>query len=104
MTPTVRMLDRTSTRPRAAPGRGGAPRVPGHLYTALRRQGLGWRPQTATPKQISFLISLGARNKLTFQELQRIAQERFPAEDLYRLSKQQASEMIDSLKPEPARR
>jgi hypothetical protein len=58
----------------------------------------------ATPKQISFLVSLGARNKLTFADLQRIAQERFQAEDLYRLSKQQASEMIDSLKPKPSRR
>ena len=57
----------------------------------------------ATPKQISFLVSLGARNKLTFANLQKIAQERFQAEDLYRLSKQQASEMIDSLKPDVAR-
>ena len=58
----------------------------------------------ATPKQISFLVSLGARNKLTFADLQKIAQERFAAEDLYRLSKQQASELIDGLKPEAARR
>ena len=58
----------------------------------------------ATPKQISFLVSLGARNKLTFADLQKIAQERFQAEDVYRLSKQQASEMIDELKPETSRR
>ena len=57
----------------------------------------------ATPKQISFLVSLGARNKLTFADLQKIAQERFKAEDLYRLSKQQASELIDSLKPTQGR-
>ena len=58
----------------------------------------------ATPKQISFLVSLGARNKITFADLQKIAQERFAAEDLYRLSKSQASELIDSLKPETSRR
>ena len=68
---------------------------------AEQRQG---NSQTATPKQISFLVSLGARNKLTFADLQQIAQERFAAEDLYRLSKQQASEMIDSLKPETSHR
>jgi len=53
----------------------------------------------ATPKQISFLVSLGARNKITFADLQKIAQERFAAEDLYRLSKQEASALIDELKP-----
>ena len=66
-----------------------------------QRQG---NSQTASTKQVSYIVSLGARNKLTFADLQKIAQERFAAEDLYRLSKQQASEMIDSLKPEPSRR
>jgi hypothetical protein len=58
----------------------------------------------ATPKQISFLVSLGSRNKLTFADLQKIAQERFAAEDLYRLDKSQASQLIDELKPEPSHR
>ena len=62
------------------------------------------RNGVATPKQISFLVSLGARNKITFADLQKIAQERFAAEDIYRISKQQASELIDSLKPETSRR
>jgi hypothetical protein len=53
----------------------------------------------ATPKQISFLVSLGARNKITFADLQRIAQERFQAEDVYQLTKQAASQLIDELKP-----
>ena len=54
---------------------------------------------TATPKQVSFLISLGARNKLTFADLQRIAQERFQVGDLYSLPKQAASQLIDEMKP-----
>ena len=37
--------------------------------TPERRQGNG--QGVATPKQISFLVSLGARNKLTFADLQR---------------------------------
>lgn len=61
------------------------------------RQGNG--QNTATPKQVSFLISLGARNKLTFADLSAVAKERFEAEDLYQLSKQAASQMIDELKP-----
>ena len=60
--------------------------------------------QTATPKQVSFLISLGARNKLTFADLQRIAQERFQVADLYRLPKQAASQLIDEMKPAGSRR
>ena len=66
-----------------------------------QRQG---NSQTASPKQVSYIVSLGARNKITFADLQKIAQERFAAEDLYRLSKSQASELIDSLKPETSRR
>ena len=54
---------------------------------------------TASPKQVSFLISLGARNKLTFADLQRIAQERFQVADLYQLPKQAASQLIDEMKP-----
>ena len=55
--------------------------------------------QTATPKQVSFLIALGARNKLTYADLVRVAQERFQVPDLYQLTKQAASQMIDELKP-----
>jgi hypothetical protein len=91
------------------------PRRNGNNQPAAQASGLFNRPNNppeqrgnsqgvATPKQISFLVSLGARNKLTFADLQRIAQERFAAEDLYRLSKSQASELIDSLKPESSRR
>jgi hypothetical protein len=58
----------------------------------------------ATPKQISFLVSLGARNKLTFADLQRIAQERFQAADVYQLTRRDASTLIDELKPEAPRR
>ena len=60
--------------------------------------------QQATPKQISFLVSLGAKNKLTVADLQRIAQERFAAEDLYRLDKVQASQLIDEMKPAGSQR
>ena len=56
-------------------------------------------PQTATSKQVNYLISLGARNKLDFPTLQRIARERFQVEDLYRLTKGQASQLIDEMKP-----
>jgi hypothetical protein len=91
------------------------PRRNGNNQPAAQASGLFGRPNhppeprqgnssVATPKQISFLVSLGARNKLTFADLQKIAQERFAAEDLYRLSKSQASELIDSLKPETSRR
>ena len=58
----------------------------------------------ATPKQVSSLISLGARNKLTYADLVQVAQERFKAEDLYQLSKQDASQMIDELKLESSPR
>ena len=61
--------------------------------------GNGPGSSVASPKQLSYLISLGARNKLTFAELQRIAQERFACEDLYRLNRAQASQLIDELKP-----
>lgn len=56
--------------------------------------------QTASPKQISFLVSLGARNRMTFADLQRMAQERFRVEDLYQLDRSAASALIDELKGE----
>ena len=58
----------------------------------------------ATPKQVSFLISLGARSKLSYADLVQVAQERFKAEDLYQLSSLDASVMIDELKPETSHR
>ena len=58
----------------------------------------------ATPKQVSFLISLGARSKLTYADLVQVAQDRFKAEDLYQLSKLDASQMIDELKPVASQR
>jgi len=64
-----------------------------------RRNG-GNGSQVATPKQISFLVSLGARNKLTFADLQRMAQERFQVADLYQLTKGDASALIDEMKGE----
>ncbi len=60
--------------------------------------------RTASPKQISFLVSLGARNRLTFADLQRMAEERFRVADLYQLTKGDASALIDELKGEGARR
>jgi len=60
--------------------------------------------QTASPKQISFLVSLGARNRMTFADLQRMAQERFRVEDLYQLDRSAASALIDELKGDGARR
>ncbi len=60
--------------------------------------------QTASPKQISYLVSLGARNRITFADLQRMAQERFQVVDLYQLDKQAASQLIDELKPNGAGR
>ena len=56
----------------------------------------------ATPKQVSYLISLGARNKLTYADLVRIGRERYKAEDLYQLAKQDASALIDELKDDRA--
>jgi DNA-binding MarR family transcriptional regulator len=53
---------------------------------------------------VSYLVSLGAKARMTFADLQRMAQERFLAEDLYQLSKADASQMIDELKPETSRR
>jgi len=60
--------------------------------------------QTASPKQISFLVSLGARNRMTFADLQRMAQDRFRVEDLYQLDRSAASALIDELKGEGVRR
>lgn len=66
--------------------------------------GSGNGGRTASPKQISFLVSLGARNRLTFADLQRMAEERFRVADLYQLTKGDASALIDELKGEGARR
>jgi len=64
-----------------------------------KRSPNGNRQGVATPKQVSYLISLGTRSKLTYADLVQVAQERFKAEDLYQLSKQDASQMIDELMP-----
>jgi len=69
-----------------------------------RGNGAGNGCRTASPKQISFLVSLGARNRLTFADLQRMAEERFRVADLYQLTKGDASPLIDELKGEGARR
>ena len=69
-----------------------------------RGNGGGNGGRTASPKQISFLVSLGARNRLTFADLQRMAEERFRVDDLYQLTKGDASALIDELKGEGARR
>lgn len=71
---------------------------------APRGNGGGNGGRTASPKQVSFLVSLGARNKLTFADLQRMAEERFRVADLYQLTKGDASALIDELKGEGARR
>jgi antitoxin component of MazEF toxin-antitoxin module len=92
------------------------PRRNGNHQPASQASGLFNRPNNppeqrqgnsqgvATPRQVSYLVSLASRQKITFADLQKIAQERFAAEDLYRLSKSQASELIDSLKPQASRR
>jgi len=71
---------------------------------ASRENGGGNGGRTASPKQISFLVSLGARNRLTFADLQRMAEERFRVADLYQLTKGDASALIDELKGDGARR
>ena len=88
------------------------PRRNGNHQPAAQASGLFNRPNqsppdqrqgnsqgVATPKQISFLVSLGARNKLTYADLVRAANERFRVPDLYHLDKAQASQLIDELKP-----
>lgn len=72
--------------------------------SAPRGNGGGNGGRTASPKQISFLVSLGARNRLTFADLQRMAEERFRVADLYQLTKGDASALIDELKGDGARR
>ena len=71
---------------------------PGTDRSAPRANGGGNGGRTASPKQISFLVSLGARNRLTFADLQRMAEERFRVADLYQLTKGDASVLIDELK------
>jgi hypothetical protein len=77
---------------------------PGNGPSADRPAPGGNGGRTASPKQISFPVSLGARNKLTFADLQRLAQERFRVEDLYQLDRNAASALIDELKGEGAQR
>jgi len=98
---------------RSVPRRNGSPAAPPSIFHRPVSQGSetnGSRPastgngaQTATSKQVNYLISLGARNKLDFPMLQRIAQERFQVEDHYRLNRAQASQLIDEMKPAGSR-
>ena len=85
---------RNGTQP-AAQGSGLFGRGNGNQSTPSRGNGQG----VATPKQVSYLISLGNRSKLTYADLVQVAKERFQAEDLYQLSKADASQLIDELKP-----
>jgi len=53
--------------------------------------------QTASPKQVRFLLDLGAKQHKDLHTLNAEIHQRFGVDNVYALSKQQASKLIDEL-------
>ncbi len=58
--------------------------------------------QSASPKQINFLRSLGQQGGLSYGQLSALAEETYGVKDLRALTKRQASQLIDQLRAEAA--
>lgn len=55
-------------------------------------------PDTATNKQIRFILKLGKEHQKGLPELNEMAADLFKAESIYQLTKRDASAMVDQLK------
>jgi hypothetical protein len=70
------------------------------LQSASPKASNGNEREPASNKQLRYLLDLGRRHDLTVSRLDAIAQQEFKVDNIYSLTKNQCSKMIDSIRGE----